>query len=67
MHTLEIYLFAVGCYAAWRDGYGQIKQVAEIPPSIGGTSERWRVADQRLWNRVVSIDEFTAIWEAAIH
>ncbi|WP_156396180.1 MULTISPECIES: hypothetical protein [unclassified Caulobacter] len=61
MPNPEIHLYVSGCYAVWRDEYGQIKQVAEIPPSIGGKSERHLVSDQRLWNGLVPFNEFVAI------
>ena len=64
MRTPQIHLFPSGCYAVWRDSYGQIKQVAEVPPSIGGENEHQLVSDQRLWNRPVPIDEFIAIQES---
>jgi hypothetical protein len=65
MRTLEIYLLNFSWYAVWLDEYGQIQQVADIPPSIGGESERLLVSDQRLWNRSVPADEFLVIEKSA--
>ena len=59
--TLEICIVSSRCYAVWKDDYGQIKRVANIPPSIGGGDERHLVLDQRFWNRLVPVDEFLEV------
>jgi hypothetical protein len=65
MRTPEIHLLNFRCYAVWLDECGQIKQVADIPPSIGGESQHRLVSDQRFWNRPVPADEFLAIQQSA--